>query len=92
MKIALRELYRRPARFVTATVILTLVAVLVMFLGGLLDGLIRGSTGALRAQDADVIVYSETARLRGNGPRELDEEPPRPAVGRTASTSRSAGH
>jgi putative ABC transport system permease protein len=33
-----------------------------MFLGGLLDGLIRGSTGALRAQDADVIVYSGTAR------------------------------
>jgi putative ABC transport system permease protein len=62
MKTALRELRRRPARFVTATVILTLVAVLVMFLGGLLDGLIRGSTGALRAQDADVIVYSDTAQ------------------------------
>lgn len=62
MRIALRELRRRPARFVTATVILTLVAVLVMFLGGLLDGLIRGSTGALRAQDADLIVYSDTAR------------------------------
>ena len=43
MKLALRELRRRPGRFVTATVILTLVAVLVMFLGGLLDGLIRGS-------------------------------------------------
>ena len=62
MKLALRELRRRPGRFVTATVILTLVAVLVMFLGGLLDGLIRGSTGALRAQDGDVIVYSESAR------------------------------
>lgn len=62
MKIALRELRRRPARFVTAAAILTLVGVLVMFLGGLLDGLIRGSTGALRAQDADVIVYSGSAR------------------------------
>ena len=62
MKLALRELRRRPGRFVTATIILTLVAVLVMFLGGLLDGLIRGSTGALRAQQADVIVYSDTAR------------------------------
>lgn len=62
MRLALRELRRRPARFVTATVILTLVAVLVMFLGGLLDGLIRGSTGALRAQDADLIVYSDTAQ------------------------------
>ena len=62
MKLALRELRRRPGRFVTATVILTLVAMLVMFLGGLLDGLVRGSTGALRAQDADIIVYSESAR------------------------------
>jgi putative ABC transport system permease protein len=62
MKLALRELRRRPGRFITAAVILTLVAVLVMFLGGLLDGLIRGSTGALRAQDADAIVYSDTAR------------------------------
>ena len=33
-----------------------------MFLGGLLDGLIRSSTGAIRAQDVDVIVYSDTAQ------------------------------
>ena len=62
MRLAMRELRRRPGRFITASVILTLVAVLVMFLGGLLDGLVRGSTGALRAQDADVIVYSDAAR------------------------------
>jgi putative ABC transport system permease protein len=62
MKLALRELVRRPGRFVTATVILTLIAILLMFLGGLLDGLIRSSTGALRAQDADAIVYSDTAQ------------------------------
>lgn len=62
MRLALRELRRRPGRFVTATAILALVAVLVMFLGGLLDGLLRGATGALRAQDADLIVYSDTAR------------------------------
>lgn len=61
MKLALRELIRRPGRFVTATVILTLIAVLLMFLGGLLDGLIRSSTGAVRAQPADVIVYAESA-------------------------------
>ena len=41
MKLALRELRRRPGRFVTATIILTLIAMLLMFLGGLLDGLIR---------------------------------------------------
>lgn len=62
MKIAARELVRRPGRFVTATAILTLIAILLMFLGGLLDGLLRLSTGALRAQDADAIVYSEASR------------------------------
>ena len=62
MKIALRELRRRPGRFGTATAILTLIAILLMFLGALLDGLTQSATGALRAQDADVIVYSEAAR------------------------------
>jgi putative ABC transport system permease protein len=62
MKVALRELVRRPGRFVTATAILTLIAILLMFLGGLLDGLIATSTGAVRAQSADVIVYSDTSR------------------------------
>lgn len=62
MKLALRELVRKPGRFVTATVILTLIAVLLMFLGGLLDGLLRLSTGAIRAQSADVIVYSESSQ------------------------------
>ena len=62
MRLAWRELVRRPARFVTATVILTLVAVLVMFLGGLLDGLIRSSTDAVRAQDGDLIVFSSTSQ------------------------------
>jgi putative ABC transport system permease protein len=62
MKLALRELVRRPGKFATATVILTLIAVLLMFLGGLLDGLIRESTGAIRAQSGDLIVYSDTAQ------------------------------
>ena len=61
MIIALRELRRNPRRFATATVVLTLLVVLQLFLGGLLDGLYRGSTGALRAQRADVIVYSADA-------------------------------
>ena len=62
MKLALRELARRPGKFVTATLILTLIAILLMFLGGLLDGLIRSSTGAVRAQQADAIVYSESSQ------------------------------
>lgn len=61
MRIALRELRRRPGRFVVATAILTLIAILLMFLGGLLDGLTKGNTGALRAQRADFIVFSANA-------------------------------
>ncbi len=62
MNLALKELRRRPGRFATATVIITLIAILLMFLGSLLDGLIRSSTGAIRAQDADAIIYSSTAQ------------------------------
>lgn len=62
MRIALRELRRRPGRFSVAAVILTLIAILVMFLGGLLDGLTASSTGALRAQSAELIVFSSTSR------------------------------
>ena len=62
MKLAWRELVRRPSRFAVAGAILTLIAILLMFLGGLLDGLIASSTGALRAQRADLIVYSATSK------------------------------
>ena len=62
MRIALRELRRRPGRFAVAAVILTLIALLLMFLGGLLDGLLASSTGAYRAQEADLVVYSEDAQ------------------------------
>ncbi|NLD78277.1 MAG: ABC transporter permease [Acidimicrobiales bacterium] len=62
MKLALRELRRRPGRFLAATAVLTVLAVLLMFLGGLLDGLLAGATGAYRAQPADAIVYSTNAR------------------------------
>ena len=62
MKLALRELWRRPGRFVVATAILALIALLLMVLGGLLDGLVAGSTGALRAQRGQLIVYSSTSQ------------------------------
>ena len=61
MRLALREMRRRPGRFATATVLLTLIAMLLMLLGGLLDGLILRSTGAIRAQRADLVVFSSTA-------------------------------
>jgi putative ABC transport system permease protein len=62
MRLALRELRRRPGRFAVATVILTLIALLLMFLGGLLDGLLGSATGAYRAQRGDLVVYSADAR------------------------------
>ena len=62
MKLALRELRRKPGRFALAGAILTLIALLLMFLGGLLDGLLASSTGAYRAQSADRIVYSASAK------------------------------
>jgi putative ABC transport system permease protein len=60
--LAVRELVRARGRFVAVGAALTLIAVLVLLLGGLLDGLIRGSTGLLRAQDGELIVYSTDAR------------------------------
>jgi putative ABC transport system permease protein len=62
VRLALKELRRRPGRFGVATVILTLIAILLMFLGGLLDGLTAGNTGAIRAQQADLIVFSSTSQ------------------------------
>jgi putative ABC transport system permease protein len=62
MNLALVELRRRPSRFAVATIVLTFLTLLLLLLGGLLDGLYLGSTGAIRAQDADLIVYSDSAR------------------------------
>ncbi len=62
MSLAWKELLRRPGRFAVAGSALTLLVVLLLLLGGLLDGLFLGSTGAIRAQDGDVFVYSDTAR------------------------------
>lgn len=56
------ELRRTPRRFMVATVVLAFLSTLLLFLGGLLDGLYLGSTGAIRSQRADVIVYSAAAR------------------------------
>jgi hemin transport system permease protein len=61
VRLALREMRRRPGRFATAVALLTLIAMLLMLLGGLLDGLIQRSTGAIRAQRADLVTFSATA-------------------------------
>jgi len=62
VRLALREMRRRPNRFAVATIVLTLLTVLLVFLGGLLDGLYLGSTGLIRAQRADVFVFSAASR------------------------------
>jgi len=62
MRLPLLELRRRPSRFVVATAVLAFLATLLLFLGGLLDGLYLGSTGAIRSQRADAVVFSSTAR------------------------------
>jgi len=62
MKLAVRELRRRPGRFAAATMTLLLISMLLMFLGGLADGLISNSTGAVRAQQVDLLVFSSDAK------------------------------
>ena len=63
MRLGIREMRRQPGRFVTAVVILTLIATLLMLLGGLLDGLIRQATGAIEANGPT----SSCSRRRPNG-------------------------
>ena len=59
MRLALRELRRSKRRFAPTMVALALLVVLLLMLGGLLDGLYLGSTGALRAQKSThVVVYT----------------------------------
>lgn len=62
MRLALRELRRRFRKFLPTTAALALLVVLLLMLGGLLDGLYLGSTGALRSQEAELAVYSDSAR------------------------------
>jgi len=61
MRLALRELLRRPGAFAPACGVLLLIASLVLVLGGLSTGLNQGIDGALRAQPADLVVFSSTA-------------------------------
>lgn len=58
MKTAWKELVRKPARFLTVGGALTLIVVLILLLGGLLDGLYLGATRALDAQSGGVFAFS----------------------------------
>ena len=63
MKLALLELRRRPWRFAPAVIALVLLTGLLLTLGGLLDGLYNGFTGALRAQPGALLTYAADANL-----------------------------
>ena len=56
MTIALRELLRRPGRFAPVVAALSLLVLLLVVLGGFLDGLSLNQTGALRAQGQAAFV------------------------------------
>ncbi len=64
MRIALRELRRRPGRFLPVGGALTLLVVLLIILGGFLDGLALDQTGALRAQGERLWVLTDGAELQ----------------------------
>ena len=61
MKLAWRELRRRPGRFVAATAILFLLGSLLLLLSGLVEGLNANNDGLLRSQRADLVVFSRPA-------------------------------
>ena len=58
MSIAWRELRRTPGRFAVATITLSLIAMLLMVLGALRDGLLGQATGSYKAQPGDLMVFS----------------------------------
>jgi len=77
VRLALRELRRMPGRFFAVGTALMVIAVLVLVLGAILDGLIRGSTGVLRAQAGPLLVYDDEARqtlLRSRVDADLAEQ------------------
>lgn len=64
MNVALRELVRRPARFLPVGGALSLLVLLLAVLGGFLDGLTLNQTGSYRAQQDRLLVFSEHADLQ----------------------------
>jgi putative ABC transport system permease protein len=61
MKMAARELLRRPRSFLVPVAILGLLALLLLFPSSILDGIVQESTAAMRNAPADLIVYSREA-------------------------------
>ncbi len=68
MRIALKELLRQPGRFVPVGVALTLLVMLLVVLGGFLDGLELSQTGAYRAHDNRLLVFAAMPNCNCNDP------------------------
>lgn len=64
MRIFLKELARQPARFVPVGGALTMLVVLLVVLGGFLDGLELNQTGPYRAHEGRLLVFSDDSELQ----------------------------
>ncbi len=64
MNLGVKELIRQPRRFFPVFVALTLLVVLLVVLGGFLDGLSLSQTGPYRAYDGDVFIFDSDAELQ----------------------------
>ncbi len=73
MSLALREIRRRSGRFAVLASAVTVLVFFLLFQEGLLGGLVEQFVGALRHQDAEVLVYSEQARQNAQASIVSDE-------------------
>lgn len=64
MRLAWHELRRRPGRFLPVGAALTLLVLLLLVLGGFLDGLTLSQTGSYRAQAGNLFVLADDADLQ----------------------------
>lgn len=61
MRMAWRELFRRPKAFLVPMGTLLLLALLLLYPSAILDGVVRDGTAAMRNAQADLIVYARDA-------------------------------
>ena len=61
MKMAAREMLRRPKAFLVPVAILLLLALLLLYPSAILDGILEDTSAAIENAPADLIVYSKAA-------------------------------
>ncbi|HEY8547501.1 MAG TPA: ABC transporter permease [Acidimicrobiales bacterium] len=61
MRLAWRELFRRPKNFAVPLGTLVLLALLLLYPSAILDGVVGDATAAMRNADADLVVYARDA-------------------------------